>query len=170
MKTAFHIRTPGSIVYFSLMIPFVLLLFTPVQAFDIKQQTEVTIQGQSSDQIQFKISLNLENVLYTWMGTDLFVICGAAYGDLQEYDIIGEKTVEGALSAGDFSESAFFVPITQFNSKPVGKTPDRAYCLVYAKKGSQCTALGIARMGISGYGVPSELESLNCDDITLPGP
>lgn len=169
MKAAFHNRTPSSIFCFAVLITFVLLIFTSVHAFDIKPKREVTIQEQSSTEIQFRIYTNLENVLYTWMGTDLFVICGAAYNNSQEYNIIGKKTLTGVLSDGEYDYS-IEVPITQFNSKPIGKSPTKALCLAYAKNGSHCNALAGVEKGGASFDIPQELQSISCDDITLPAP
>ncbi len=169
MKAAFHNRTPISIFYFTLLTTSILLPFNPTHAFDIKPQREVIIQEQSSTEIQFRINMNLENVLYTWMGTDLFVICGAAYNSSQEYNIIGKKTLTGALNDGDYN-NLVEVPITQFNSKPVGKSPTKALCFAYAKNGNQCNALAGVGKGIISSDIPQELQSISCDDITLPAP
>ncbi len=171
MRLTYLNRSVISIFFFILFITF--LLWPPGNAHAVDIKHKQTVQILPNSPIKFQIHMNLSNVLFNWVGTDLFVICGAAYGFSVDHNIIGKIVKPGVLSSGTYENIEFLVPVTQFISLPVGKKPAKAICIAFAKKGNTCTGLsGVKKIdnSITKYTIPGSLQSLNCDDITVPVP
>ncbi len=170
MKPDGHTQSFISILAVAMLLFLLGCFSSTVHAFELDEKTVTIKLKDEPTQIQFLLNFDIQNVLSAWMGRDLYVICGAVYGNSQDYTLIGETVKEDALSDGNYTSYQFYVPISQFNSAPVGKTPTKARCLAFAKKGSQCTALAGVEKGGAPYDIPQELQSVTCDDITLPAP